>query len=49
MKSTLSFHERAKIAMVALAKQPAITLKEAKEQAQWLKTTRGSKKRKQID
>jgi hypothetical protein len=34
MKSTLSFHERAKIAMVAQAKQLAITLKEAKEQAQ---------------
>jgi hypothetical protein len=49
MKSTLSFHERAKIAMVALAKQPAITLKEAKEQAQWLKTVSSTKVRKLID
>jgi len=33
----ISFEERAKLSAVILAKQPLVTLKEAREQAQWLK------------
>lgn len=39
MKSTLSFLERAKLSITILSKQPVVTLKEAKEQAQWLKNS----------
>jgi hypothetical protein len=33
----ISFEERAKLSAVILAKQPLVTLKEAREQAEWLK------------
>jgi len=33
----ISFEERAKLSAVILAKQPLVTLKEARKQAQWLK------------
>jgi hypothetical protein len=33
-KSTMSFQERAKLAMAQLSKQPTVTLEEAKAQAQ---------------
>jgi hypothetical protein len=37
MKLNISFEERAKLSAVILAKQPLVTLKEARKQAQWLK------------
>jgi len=47
MKYNISFLERAKLSIAILSKQPVVTLKEAKEQAQWLKTTSSSKEKKQ--
>jgi len=47
MTYKISFQERAKLSTIILSKQPAVTLKEAKEQAQWLKTNSSSKKKKQ--
>ncbi|WP_439506213.1 hypothetical protein [Sediminibacterium sp.] len=43
MKYKISFLERAKLSTIILSKQPAVTLKEAKEQAQWLKTNSKTK------
>jgi hypothetical protein len=37
MNLNISFEERAKLSSVILAKQPLVTLKEAREQAEWLK------------
>ncbi|MFD3408412.1 hypothetical protein SKC37_07075 [Aquirufa sp. HETE-83D] len=39
MKYNISFQERAKLSIAILSKQPVVTLKEAKEQAQWLNST----------
>ncbi len=47
MTYKISFLERAKLSITILSKQPAVTLKEAKEQAQWLKTNSSSKNKKQ--
>ena len=47
MKYNISFLERAKLSITILSKQPAVSLKEAKEQAQWLKTISSTKKKKQ--
>jgi hypothetical protein len=47
MKYNISFQERAKLSNIILSKQPPVTLKEAKEQAQWLKTNSNKKKKKQ--
>ena len=47
MENDISFIERAKLASDILMKQPTVNLKEAKEQAQWLKTNSSSKKKKQ--
>ena len=47
MKLNISFEERAKLSTTILSKQPAVTLKEAKEQGQWLKTNSSTKKKKQ--
>jgi len=47
MTYNISFQERAKLSTIILSKQPAVTLKEAKEQAQWLKTNSSKKKKKQ--
>jgi hypothetical protein len=49
MNPSISFLERAKMATAALTKQPAVTLKVAKEQAQWLKNASSSNVRKQRD
>jgi hypothetical protein len=49
MKYNISFQERAKLSIAILSKQPVVSLKEAKEQAQWLKTVSNLKGRKQID
>jgi hypothetical protein len=43
----ISFQERAKLSTIIFSKQPAVTLNEAKEQAQWLKTNNSTKKKKQ--
>ena len=40
----MSFQERAKLATEQLSKQSPVTLKEAREQAQWLKTKSTSNK-----
>jgi uncharacterized membrane protein YcaP (DUF421 family) len=45
MTFNISFQERAKLSTIILSKQPAVTLKEAKEQAQWLKTNSSTKKK----
>jgi hypothetical protein len=45
MRYNISFQERVKLSITILSKQPAVTLKEAKEQAQWLKTNSNSKKK----
>jgi len=45
MTYNISFQERAKLSTIILSKQPAVTLKEAKEQAQWLKTNSSTKKK----
>jgi hypothetical protein len=37
--------ERAELSTRILSKQPAVTLKEAKEQVQWLKTNSSTKKK----
>jgi hypothetical protein len=47
MKYNISFQERAKLSTTNLSKQPAVTLKEAKAQAQWLKTNSITNKKKQ--
>jgi len=47
MTYNISFQERAKLSTIILSKQPAVTFKEAKEQAQWLKTNSSTKKKKQ--
>jgi hypothetical protein len=47
MTYNISFQERAKLSTIILSKQPAVTLKEAKEQVQWLKTNSSTKKKKQ--
>ena len=47
MTYKISFLERAKLSITILSKQPAVTLKEAKEQVQWLKTNSSSKTKKQ--
>ena len=44
MKINISFEERAKLSAIILSKQPAVTLKEAREQAEWLKTNSSKKK-----
>jgi hypothetical protein len=49
MTYNISFLERAKLSTIILSKQPAVTLKEAKEQTQWLKTNSSTKKKKQRD
>ncbi|MBU6219858.1 MAG: hypothetical protein KGQ50_04335 [Bacteroidetes bacterium] len=49
MTSNISFQERAKLSATILSKQPAVTLKEAREQVQWLKTNSSTKKKKQRD
>ena len=36
MKLNMSFEERAKLSQIILAKQPLVTLKEARQQAEWL-------------
>jgi hypothetical protein len=46
MNYKISFQERAKLNLENLSKQPPVTLKEAKEQALWLKTISTSKVRK---
>jgi hypothetical protein len=46
MTYNISFQERAKLSTIILDKQPAVTLKEAKEQAKWLKTNSSTKKKK---
>jgi hypothetical protein len=45
MNLNISFDERAKLSAVILAKQPLVTLKEAREQAQLLKGKSIKKKR----
>ena len=45
MTSNISFQERAKLSATILSKQPAVTLKEAKEQVQWLKPTAVQRRR----
>jgi hypothetical protein len=45
MKYNISFQERARLSTIILSKQPAVTLKQAKEQAQWLKTNSSIKKK----
>jgi hypothetical protein len=47
MTYKISFQERAKLSTIILSKQPAVTLKEAKEQVQWLKSISSTKKKKQ--
>jgi hypothetical protein len=47
MRSNISFLERAKLSIIILSKQPAVTLKEAREQAQWIKTNSSEKRKKQ--
>jgi len=49
MTYNISFLERAKLSTSILSKQPAVTLKEAREQAQWLKTNSSTKKKKKRD
>lgn len=49
MKYNISFLERAKLSTIILSKQPVVTLKEAKLQAQWLKTNSKTKIKKQRD
>ena len=46
MTYNISFQERAKLGTIILSKQPAVTLKEAKEQVQWLKPNSSSTKKK---
>jgi hypothetical protein len=41
----ISFEERAKLSAIISAKQPLVTLKEAREQAQWLKRNSIKKKK----
>jgi hypothetical protein len=48
MTYKISFLERAKLSITILSKQPAVTLKEAKDQAQWLKNNSKTKSKKQI-
>jgi hypothetical protein len=47
MTYNISFLERAKLSTAIISKQPAVSLKEAKEQAQWLKTNSSIKKKNQ--
>ena len=44
MKLNISFEERAKLSALILAKQPLVTLKEARKQAEWLKSNSSKKK-----
>ncbi|MBW4362548.1 hypothetical protein [Flavobacterium taihuense] len=37
MNYKISFHERAKLSMEQISKQPPVTLEEARAQAEWLK------------
>ena len=46
MKKILSFEERAKLAMEALAKQPPVTIEEVRAQVKWLKEKSTSKNKK---
>jgi hypothetical protein len=46
MNLKISFEERAKLSVIILAKQPLVTLEEARKQAQWLKTNSSKKKKK---
>lgn len=47
MNYKISFKERAKIAMEQLAKQPPVTLEQARAQAKWLSQASKSKEKKQ--
>jgi len=47
MNYKISFKERAKIAMEQLAKQPPVTLEQARAQAKWLSEVSKSKEKKQ--
>jgi hypothetical protein len=47
MKYNISFLERAKLSTAILSKQPVVTLKEAKAQAQWLKNKSNSSNKKE--
>lgn len=48
MNYAISFQERARLAMELLSNQPPVTLKEAKEQVEWLKVKSTSRKKKQM-
>jgi hypothetical protein len=39
MNYKISFQERAKLSMEQISKQPAVTLEEARAQAEWLKNS----------
>jgi hypothetical protein len=45
MNFNISFVERAKLCSIILSKQPPVTLKEARKQAEWLKGKSIKKKR----
>lgn len=45
MNYNVSFQERAKLGMEQLSKQQPVTLKEAKEQVNWLKSQSSTKAR----
>ncbi len=47
MNYNVSFQERAKLGMEQLSKQQPVTLKEAKEQVNWLKSQSSTKSKKQ--
>ena len=46
MNYKISFQERAKLGMELLSKQQPVTLKEAKEQVNWLKSQSSAKSKK---
>jgi len=46
MNYNVSFQERAKLGMEQLSKQQPVTLKEAKEQVNWLKSQSSAKSKK---